>query len=255
MNEPVSVQFALAPVNFIKAEIGDEVKLKQCLNKRFLIMPTLLKDGEKILFIGNSITDCGHLEENFPLGNGYVKMFSDMFTVREPEKNIHIINRGISGNTVVELKERWHEDVLNQSPDWLSIKIGINDVHRYLLEEQYANLNSVAFNKIYDQLLRTTKECLPACKIVLIDPFFISSESFNDTFRTKILTLLPEYITAVRKLSEKYLTLHVRTNELFQNQLTYQHSDIYCDEPVHPNSAGHFLIAEAVYQTLSGNAK
>ena len=56
-------------------------------------------------------------------------------------------------------------------------------------------------------------------------------------------------------MSEKYFALHVKTNEIFQNQLKYQHPDTYCDEPVHPNSAGHFLIAEAVYKTLSGNTK
>lgn len=215
-------------------------------------MKKVLKDGEKILFIGDSITDCGRLEENFPLGNGYVKMFSDMLTVREPEKNIKIINRGISGNTIVELKERWHEDVLNHSPDWLSIKIGINDVHRFLMEEQYSYLNSVTFEQIYDLLLTTTKKYLPACKILLIDPFYISSQSFNDTFRMKIIAQLSEYIAAIQKLSEKYLTLYVKTNELFQQQLEHQHPDTYCDEPVHPNSAGHFLIAEAVYWALSG---
>jgi lysophospholipase L1-like esterase len=215
-------------------------------------MKTTLKDGEKILFIGDSITDCGRLEENFPLGNGYVKMFSDMLTVREPEKNIKIINRGISGNTIIELKERWHEDVLNHSPDWLSIKIGINDVHRFLMEEQYSYLNSVTFEQIYDLLLTTTKKYLPTCKILLIDPFYISSQSFNDTFRMKIISQLPEYNAAIQKLSEKYLTLCVKTNELFQQQLEHQHPATYCDEPVHPNSAGHLLIAEAVYLALSG---
>ena len=218
-------------------------------------MSTKLKDSEKILFIGDSITDCGRFDGNFLLGNGYVKFFSDMLTVREPEKNIQIINRGISGNTVIELKERWHEDVIYHSPDWLSIKIGINDVHRYLMEEQYSFLDAATFEKIYDQLLATVKESLPACKILLIDPFYICNNSFNDTFRTKILALLPEYLTAVQKMSEKYFALHVKTNEIFQNQLKYLHPDTYCDEPVHPNSAGHFLIAEAVYKTLSGNTK
>jgi lysophospholipase L1-like esterase len=84
----------------------------------------------------------------------------------------------------------------------------------------------------------------------LIDPFYISNDSFEDTFRTKILTSLTAYITVVHKLSEKYKTVHVKTHELFQNQLKYQHPDKYCDEPVHPNSAGHFLIAEAIYHVL-----
>ena len=117
-------------------------------------MSTKIKNGEKILFIGDSITDCGRLEENTPLGNGYVKMFSDIMTVREPEKEIQIVNRGISGQTISELKERWHDDVLNNSPDWLSIKIGINDVHRFLMEDAYSFLNSDKFEEIYEELGR-----------------------------------------------------------------------------------------------------
>jgi len=213
-------------------------------------MSTILKSGEKILFIGDSITDCGRLEENVPLGNGYVKIFSDIMTVREPKKEIQIVNRGISGQTISELKERWHEDVLNHSPDWLSIKIGINDVHRYLMEDRYSYLTSEVYGKIYDQLLAKTKEKLQKCKILLIDPFYICKDTFNDTFREQVLKVLPDFIDVVQKLSEKYETLHVQSHELFQRQLKYQHVDKYCDEPVHPNSAGHFLIAEAVYREL-----
>ena len=96
-------------------------------------MKTKLKKGDTILFIGDSITDCGRRAEFSPLGNGYVKLFADMMTVREPAKRLTVINKGIGGDTVVGLRDRWSDDVLRHKPNWLSIKIGINDLHRTLV--------------------------------------------------------------------------------------------------------------------------
>ncbi|MFC1461708.1 GDSL-type esterase/lipase family protein, partial [Verrucomicrobiota bacterium] len=98
-------------------------------------MQVKLKKGEKILFIGNSITDCGRRDVAAPLGSGYVKFVSDMLIMREPEKRVTIINKGIGGDVVPGLLARWKDDVLRHRPDWLSIKIGINDLHRFLGSE------------------------------------------------------------------------------------------------------------------------
>ena len=88
-----------------------------------------ISDGQSILFIGDSITDCGRRTTERPLGNGYVKLFSNMLIVREHQKAITVINKGISGDVVTGLRNRWNDDVLRNKPDWLSIKIGINDIH------------------------------------------------------------------------------------------------------------------------------
>ena len=47
-----------------------------------------------------------------------------------PELGIRVVNMGISGNTVLDLKARWETDVLELKPYWLSIMVGINDVWR-----------------------------------------------------------------------------------------------------------------------------
>ena len=82
---------------------------------------TQIQTRGKIVFIGNSITDCGREEEFPPLGNGYVRIFTDMLTVREPEKDIMVVNRGISGDTIKDLQDRWQRDVIDLAPDWLDI--------------------------------------------------------------------------------------------------------------------------------------
>ena len=90
-----------------------------------------IQDGERMLFIGDSITDCGRRDRAVPLGDGYVSIFTELATARYPERNIDWVNMGIGGNRTTHLKERWQTDVIDQRPDRLSIKIGINDLNSF----------------------------------------------------------------------------------------------------------------------------
>ena len=210
-----------------------------------------ITDGAKIVFIGDSITDCGRREaQRGPLGDGYVKLFADMMTVRHPELKLTVVNRGIGGDSIDQLRSRWYEDVLSQKPDTLSVKIGINDLHKHLLNPDYKFLTLDEFRSIYTELLQVTRQTLPECNLLLISPFYISRDNIKDSQRKKILDTLPPYIAAVEEVSRQFNTDFINLHELFQRQLDYQHPDTYCIEPVHPNSAGHLLIAEAVYQVL-----
>lgn len=213
-------------------------------------MTLKIKNNESILFVGDSITDCGRRDINRPLGDGYVKFFSDFMTAREPAKRITIINKGISGNTVKDLQARWYDDVLRHKPDWLSIKIGINDLHRYMANTP-ESVSPEEFIASYDDILSQTKQRIPHCKILLIEPFYISNEKSHTSIRHDVLKLIPEYISVVRKMHQKYRTKIVKTHTVFSKLLKYYESDTFCPEPVHPNSTGHLVIAEAVYSALS----
>ena len=210
---------------------------------------TNIKSGETLLFIGDSITDCSRREGAFrPLGNGYVRLLADMLTIREPEKSITVTNRGVSGNNILDLRDRWQDDVLEIAPDWLSISIGINDLHHTC--EGKVDLSVEKFEEIYDSLLVYTAERLPECKLLLVDPFYMSCDRSDDSYRARILRMIPEYIEAVHRLSLRHHARRVRTHDLFQEQLKHHRLEVFSAEPVHPNSAGHLLIAEAVYHSL-----
>ncbi|MCJ8330804.1 MAG: SGNH/GDSL hydrolase family protein [Lentisphaeria bacterium] len=207
-----------------------------------------IKDGQTIVFIGDSITDCGRGRGENTLGNGYVKTFSDLFTIREPKRTITIINRGISGDNVKGLQGRWADDVLRNKPDFLSVKIGINDISNFL---QQGEITPAVFQDAYDDILSRTMAALPKCKILLIDPFFLSVEKSPSSGRTSYMGALPAYHKAIAKMSKKYNTAHLKTHAMFQNLLKYHDPNKFCPEPVHPNPTGHLAIAEAVYQKLS----
>ncbi len=210
-----------------------------------------IKRNQTILFIGDSITDCGRRVEDAPLGRGYVKFFADMYLIRHPGREITVINKGIGGDTAPGLRNRWNDDVIRNRPDWLSIKIGINDLHR-TLDETADPVPTDLFREAYTDIVERTHKALPACKLLLIDPFYISTDPSPTSFRSLVLKQLPEYLRIVNDLSRTYGTLHIKTHALFQRLLKTHEPDVFCAEPVHPNTTGHLVIADAVYAALAG---
>ena len=171
--------------------------------------------------------------------------------MREPEKRVTFINKGISGDNVLGLQNRWTDDVLRHRPDWLSVKIGINDLHNFLGNPGAPNaINPKVYMNAYDEILARTRKALPRCRILLIDPFYISIEKSPNTWRRKVLDTLPTYIRIVHRMQRKYKTRIVETHAVFQRLLKYRDADTFCPEPVHPNQVGHLVIAEAVYAAL-----
>lgn len=212
-------------------------------------MGFVIEDGRSMVLIGDSITDCGRRGADAPFGSGYVKLFVDLVTARHPERNVSFTNMGISGNKVTDLQDRWEDDVIRHSPDWLSIKIGINDLHSHLRDPQNG-VNVEQFRATYTKILERTKAALSS-QIVLIDPFYISTDQSGQSFRSRVLGILPEYIDVVHDLAEKFDARLVRTHDLFTEQLRYRDPGRFCPEPVHPNLSGHMIIANALYDVLS----
>jgi lysophospholipase L1-like esterase len=173
-----------------------------------------------------------------------VKFVADLLTAKYPEHELNFINTGISGHTVRDLRDRWTDDVIRHQPDWLSIKIGINDIHRWLHKVQGASVTAEEFATLYDEILARVKKETKA-QIVLVDPFYISNDKNPNSFRSVVLKELPSYIKTVHAMVKKYKTRHVKTHEIYQRLLKTYPGDRFCPEPVHPNHSGHLVIANA----------
>ena len=208
-----------------------------------------IEDGQTMLFIGDSITDCGRRGAEMPLGSGYVRLFTELATARFPDRNIAYINKGIGGNRITDLKERWRDDVLFHKPDRLSIKIGINDLHSHLRNLQ-DGVSPEHFASVYDEVLGCTRDELN-CPLLLITPFYISTDCSGSTFRSQVLSLLPRYIETVEAMAAKYDARLVNLHDIYQEHLQYRDADTFCPEPVHPNHTGHIVIAEALMHALT----
>jgi len=206
------------------------------------------QDGQTVVFIGDSITDCGRRAEAAPLGTGYVSLLVEMITARWPERNIRYLNRGIGGDRVTGHKTRWQDDVIRHRPDWVSVKVGINDLCSTLVQAPEPVPASL-YRECYDWILADTREKTDA-QLVLIEPFYISQDHTGQTIRSRVLDLLPEYIAVVREMAAKHGARLVKTHEAFQNHLAYRDSAVFCPEPVHPNRAGHIVLATEVLKVL-----
>lgn len=213
-------------------------------------MAFAFKPHQTVVFIGDSITDCGWRAEAAPLGNGYVRMISDLIDARYSGHQIKVINTGIGGNTVRELTVRFYDDAIRHQPDWMSILIGINDLHRCLGgAAEDVSVTPPQYAQMYDALLKRVKSETRA-KIVLMDPFYISTERHPDSFRSTVLKNIGKYTKTVHAMASKYKTRHVKTHDLFQRALKCFPPDRFCPEPVHPYPSGHMLMAQAWLGTV-----
>ena len=210
----------------------------------------IFDDNDVLLMIGDSITDCGRTRLECPgiepsLGNGYVSMVAATLTRRHPAKAIRIINRGNGGDTSRGLVGRWQRDVLDLDPNWLSIKIGINDVWRQFdspdnpaagvpIDEYEANL---------DGLLATTRPLVKG--IILITPYFIEPNRAEP-----MRAMMDEYGGVMKALAEKHGTLLVDTQTPFDAALAEHHPLHFCADRVHPNPMGHYLLAGAFLEAV-----
>ena len=83
------------------------VALTGCAHMRQAGEPDILfKDGQTVLFMGDSITDCGRRDFAAPYGNGYAQAIITRIESEYPDRHITWYNRGISGNTVPDLVAR-----------------------------------------------------------------------------------------------------------------------------------------------------
>lgn len=209
----------------------------------------VIPDGSTVVFIGDSITDCGRRGGEAPLGGGFVKWFVDLVLARHPDRRHTWINKGISGNKITDLSERWADDVIRHKPDWLVVKIGINDLHAYLRGDAQG-VSPETYRAHYRRILTAAKEEFDP-ELVLIDPFYISRSPAPESFRRKVLDTLPEYLAVTREMAETFGARHLKTHVLFQEHLARRESEVFCPEPIHPNRTGHLVIAEALYRLLS----
>ena len=212
-------------------------------------MATLIDSENTVLFIGDSITDCDHRIDPIGLGRGFVRLFADMLLTREPEKHVQIINRGISGDTIADLQRRWSDDVLALKPDWLIVLVGINDLHGWLNKESGC-VSPEKYATYYRDCLQQTRETLPECKTLLMEPFYICAPSSASNFQAEVLRQLPGFHKGVADMSYAFNTRVVRLHANFANLLQHQHAEVYCPEPVHPNATGHMVIAQKLYEAL-----
>lgn len=202
----------------------------------------------KLLFIGDSITDCGRerpVGEGNGLGNGYVSLINALLSAAYPDKPVRVQNVGTSGNTVSDLAARWQTDVLDLNPDWLTIMIGINDVWRQF-DSPLQVEGHVGLEEYTATLKDLIKKAQPGLKgLILMTPFFIES-----TKSDRMRSMMDTYGAVVRQLAHDNQAVFVDTQAAFDAYLKHHHPMSLAWDRVHPNLTGHMLLARAFLEKI-----
>jgi len=209
-----------------------------------------LAPNSKLVFIGDSITDCGRArpvgEGLFEaIGKGYVGLVDGLLGAACPAHRIRVVNMGCSGNTVRDLKARWQTDVLDLKPDWLAILIGINDVWRQfdLPRHPEIHVGVEEYERTLRELVGRTRPVLKG--LVLMTPFFIEPNP-GEPMRAR----MDQYGAVVKRLSAESGALCVDVQAVFDELLAHCHPAALAWDRVHPNVIGHMAIARAFVQAV-----
>lgn len=201
------------------------------------------ESGQHIMFVGDSITDCGRRDLHAPDGLGYVALVKVMLLARYPERGLTIVNRGIGGDTTRDLLARWEDDVVADRPDWVALMIGINDVWR-----AYDGRPELAVPpNEYDANLRKLvgRVVDVGCRVMLIEPFYIVRDGADPQ-----LASTREVGEIMRGVAAEYGAVFVATQDAFDAALQTTEPAAWSDDHVHPNLAGHALIAQRVLRAI-----
>jgi lysophospholipase L1-like esterase len=196
-----------------------------------------LKPGQKIVMIGDSITDAGRRETDPPYGAGYVAMVRNVITALHPELDLTWENRGIGGNTVRDLADRWVGDVLDERPDVLAVMIGINDVWRRFGDRPLEAVPADEYQSTLVTLLRSMQQ-RGASDLYVGSPYIIEADR-SEPMRVA----MDLYGMLAREVAEEVGAVWIDVQAAFDRVLGCSDSIDWSRDRIHPNGSGHAVIA------------
>ena len=178
--------------------------------------------SKKIVLMGNSITE--HWQTYTPL------FFKE---------NSFFINKGISGQTTVEMLSRFNEDVINQNPQAVYILAGINDIAQ---NSGYISIDDISTNIIKMGLLAQKNNI----KVVICSVMPVTDIAWNEKIKNanqKVIELNQKLISSSKKNNFIYLDYYSKMKDEL-NSLTY--------DGLHPNEKGYIKMNEIIKKSLKG---
>lgn len=209
----------------------------------------VIPENATILFQGDSITDAGRNKgernANSGLGLGYAMLATAHLRHKLAERDLQCYNRGISGNKVFQLADRWKEDALDIEPDLLSILIGVND-YWHTLNDYEGTVET--YEQDFRSLLQRTKEQLPDVNLVIGEPFVVlegsavEEEDWLPDFRN--------YQTVAKEIAQDFEAAFIPYQSIFDKASQNVEPTYWTGDGVHPTLAGSQLMANGWLETV-----
>lgn len=206
----------------------------------------VLEKDNVILFQGDSITDWGrdktknNPNDSSALGGGYPLLISSKLLKDHPDKNLQLYNKGISGNKVFQLADRWDEDCLNLKPNVLSILVGVNDFWHTLTNGYTGTIET--YRNDYKKLLDRTKQALPDVKLIIGEPFAVKGVKAVDE---KWYPTFDGFRQAAQDMAKEFDAAFIPYQSIFDKATELAPGNYWTGDGVHPSLAGAELMATA----------
>ena len=201
------------------------------------------KEGERAVFLGNSITDGGHY-------HSYIWLY---YMTRFPNMPLRILNGGIGGDTAYDMNKRLDGDIFPMKPSVLMVTFGMNDSGYF----EYNGDNPKEFGeqkyqesiKNYQQMEKRFKD-LPDTRIVMVgtSPYDETVQlKENVPFKTKNETIkrIVEYQKeSAAKNNWEFTDLNAPMVALNQQNQQKDPAFTLCgSDRIHPDNDGHMVMA------------
>ena len=209
--------------------------------------------AKRILFQGDSITDCGRARDSFyDLGNGYANLVKASLGMDHPAE-YEFINRGIGGNRIVDLYARIKADFINLKPDYASIYIGVNDAWHEISSQN--GVDTEKFEKIYTMLIDEVKAACPHTKLMIIAPFVLEGCCTCDTEEipdrlARFQKDVAEKAAVAEQIAASYDLPLIALQPAFDEACRKAPAEHWVRDGVHPTPCGHEIIKRLWIRTF-----
>lgn len=194
------------------------------------------------LFIGDSITDMNRRSDpSGHLGAGYVRRIKEM--TAERDLDVAVVNRGIGGDRVKDLRRRWLEDSIAVHPDIVTILIGTNDTWRRYDAGDATSVESYRADLV-ELLDRSTAAGVTS--FVVMEPFLVPINQEQESWANEDLN---DKRQAAREVATLRSARFVPLQQIFDDAVVDNDPYSVIEDGVHPNATGHQLIATAWLET------
>ena len=202
-------------------------------------------DGERVVFVGDSITH----------GGGFVADLQLFQSLRHPGSGAKILNAGISGGTTSQALERFDNDIMALKPDRVFVMFGMNDVGRGSWNDPVPNERDAAARRraldafAANQRKLADRFAAAGVKTVLVTPSpydqYTVREKQNSAACNDGLAQCADIVRALA--ADRHLgcvDFHAPLTAVQRTNL----GTVFCPDRVHPQPLGHLLMAMLVLE-------
>ncbi|MEG5056735.1 SGNH/GDSL hydrolase family protein [Microcoleus sp. A2-C5] len=213
----------------------------------------VLAGKRKIVTVGDSITEAG----KYP--GGYVWLLQRYLNALYPDRQIEVVNAGISGNKASDMQARFQKDAIDKQPDLVMINAGVNDVWHAFFDFQKLQFHpqgNLAAGVSLAEYIDKITQMVQAAKAAGIRVALLSPTPIREILDGPENRRLQEYVAAMREIAQQNQCLFIDLNAPFREVIgTYQkHAgktlNLLAADGVHPNPSGYRIIAFTILRGL-----